>query len=340
MAALAIALLSACVATAPPITYPVMPAALTPVDAEHNKSRDFARIFCSTLAHLKDKNGRAWGDCAKYLETIESPQPQPPFTTPYRFMLVPGFGSECLKDVRAFSTSIAHLKQAHEIPVEYFAIPPFGSSEANGKSIAKHIQESWNADKARRYVVIGYDKGAADILEALRILDAPKTAVAAVVTVAGIVGGVWLPEELRTLMQPSQPWIAPGCPGNVQDGVHSVLREVRQASLRQNPVQVGGYSIVASSSLDETSSPLRNSWKRLSLYAREQDGQNIAWESVLAGAKYLGSARADHWAIALPFEESPQPPKAIDHNHFPRDALLESLVRFVSTDLAASETAK
>ena len=124
----------ACAPAIGPVTYSIMPAALTPVDAEHNKAKDFARVFCSTLAHLKDKDGRPWGDCGRYLEATEAPQAQAALTTRYRFMVVPGFGGECLRDVRAFSTSIAHLKDAHKIDVEYFAVAPFGSSEENGKS--------------------------------------------------------------------------------------------------------------------------------------------------------------------------------------------------------------
>ena len=253
-----------------------------------------------------------------------------------RFLFVSGFGGDCFKDVRAFSTSIAHLKDAHQLAVEYFAVAPYGSSEENGKSIAKHIDEAWAGDKTHRYVVIGYDKGAADLQDALRALEAPKTKVAALVSVAGIVGGLWLPDQMRALMEPSRPWVAPSCPGNMKDGMHSLAREVRQAFLRENPLPVPGYSIVAASTLDETSSALRPSWKRLSVYAKEQDGQVVAWEGVLPGAKYLGSAHADHWSIALPFDESPQPPKAIDRNHFPRDALFEAIVRYVTADLEAT----
>jgi hypothetical protein len=334
---LAVALAAAaCGAAAPPVTYPMMPSALTPIDAEHDKAKDFARVFCSTLPHLKDTDGHAWGDCAKYLEMSEAPRAQRAFSTPYRFLFVAGFGGECFKDVRAFSTSIAHLKTEHQIDVDYFAVAPFGSSEENGQSIAKHIDEGWTADQTRRYVLIGYSKGAADLLEALRLLTAPRTKVAALVTVAGAVGGSWLPDEIRGLMQTSQPWIAPGCPGNVQDGLHSLTRELRLRFLRENPLPVAGYSIVAASALDETSSILRPLWKRLSIYAKEQDSHLIAWEAVLPGGKYLGAARADHWAIAMPFEESPQPPKSVDRNHFPRDALLEAIVRFVTADLGSS----
>lgn len=342
-AAAALVVTTACVATAPPITYPVMPTSLTPVQADHNKAKDFGRVFCSTLTHLKDPDGHPWGDCAKYIDIAEPPQAQPPLTTPYRFLLVGGFGGECLKDVRAFGPSIEHLKDAHGIVVEYFAVPPYAPSEENGKAIVKHLDEGWAGDRAHRYVLVGYDKGAADLLEALRVLDAAPTKVAAVVTVAGLVGGVWLPEDLRALMRPGQPWIAASCPGNVQDAMASVTREVRQSVLRASPLQVPGYSIVAASALADTSSALRAMWKRLSVYAKEQDGELIAWESVLPGGKYLGTARADHWAVALPFDEAFQPDKshralkAIDRNRFPRDGLLEAIVRFVSADLPPDE---
>ena len=335
--ALALAAMAACAAGTPPITYSVMPMGLAPVDIDHNKSRDFARVFCSSLTHTKDKNDHSWGDCSKYLDTTERGQGQVQLLTPYRFLFVSGFGGDCFKDVRAFSTSIAHLKDAHQLTVEYFAVAPYGSSEENGKSIAKHIDEAWAGDKTHRYVVIGYDKGAADLQDALRVLEAPNTKVAALVSVAGIIGGLWLPEELRALMEPSRRWVAPTCPANMKDGMHSLAREVRQTFLRENPLPVPGYSIVAASTLDETSSALRGSWKRLSVYAKEQDGQVVAWEGVLPGAKYLGSAHADHWSIALPFEESSQPQKAIDRNDFPRDALLEAIVRFVTADLQATE---
>ena len=340
LAAALAAALAACVVRTPPVTYSIMPAVLGPVDADHNRAKDFARVFCSTLTHVKDRDGRSWGDCARYLEMPQTAEPQTAISTRYRFLFVPGFGGDCLRDVRAFASSIAHLKDAHQIDVDYFSVAPFASSEENGKSIARQIDTLWTADRTRRFVVIGYSKGAADILDALRVLDEPTTKVAAIVTVAGVIGGTWVPEDFVALMQAGQPWLAAACPGNVQDGMHSLMREVRQSFLRQNPTPVPAYSVVGETTIDETSAALRPSWNRLAVYAKEQDGQMIAWEAVLPGAKYLGAARADHWSIALPFEESPQPPKGINRNHFPRDALLEAIVRYVSGDLAASEPAK
>jgi hypothetical protein len=327
----AIGLLTGCASGPLPVA-PVMPATLVPVDAEHNRVKDFARVFCSTLTHLKTNAGRSWGRCEQYLEVAEAPAEQGEIVSSYRFLLVGGFGGDCFRDVRAFSTSIAHLHEAHRLDVEYFAVPPFGPSSENGRSIARHIDEEFVADPAHRYVLIGYSKGAADLLEALRMLDAPKTKVAAIVTIAGTIGGTWVPEDFGTLMQPTQPWVAPGCPVNIRDGLQSLPRDVRQRFLRETPVPVPAYSITASSGLESTSKALRASWRRLSVYAVEQDGQMIGWEAVLPNATYLGAARADHWAIALPFEESATSFKDIDRNHFPRDALLESIVRFVSAD--------
>ena len=339
--AAAFAVMAACGPKTPVITYPMMPSVLTPVGADLNRTRDFARVFCATLPHLKDKDGRAWDECGKYIETPEPPQPaQTQLVNPYRFLFVSGFGGDCFQDVRAFSTAIEHLKDAHRIDVEYYAVAPYGSGEENGKLIAEHIEETWAADKARRLVLIGYDKGVPDLQEALSTLEDPRMKVAAIVSVAGIVGGMWLPEELRTLYDPARPWLAPTCPANMKDAMHTVARDVRQAFLRENPLPVPGYSIVATSTLDETSSVLRGTWKRLSIYAREQDGLMLAWESMLPGTKYLGAVRADHWAVALPFERLPKPPKGVDRTNFPRDAVFEAIVRYVIADLGAADAPK
>ena len=313
-----------------------MPATLGPVDADRNKAKDFARVFCSTLPHLRDEKNHRWGECSLYLETSEPVQPLAELTTGYRFLLVGGFGTDCLRGTRVFSTAIEHLSTAHKITVEYFPVAPFGSSEDNGGAIARQIERGWAVDSKRKYVLVGYDKGTADLLSALRALSMPATKVAALVSVAGTVGGSWVTESYRTLMKPGEPWMDPGCPGNQADGLFDLSRDVRQKFLRENPFPVAGYSIVASSDPDTTSKVLRDSWNQLTAYAVEQDGLLVAWESMLPGARYLGTARADHWAIALPFDSAPTGFKKIDKNKFPRDALLESIVRFVSADLDAT----
>ena len=312
-----------------------MPASLAPVPSGLDRSREFARVFCSTLPHTKDHDGRAWGDCAKYLGAGATPGALQALAAPYRFLVVGGFGDACFKDAHAFSTSVAHLRDAHHLDVEAFAVAPFASSEENGRLIARRIETGWTAGTSRPYVLVGYDKGTADLLDALRLLPDPSTKVAAIVTVAGVVGGLWRPDVARLLARPDAPWMADQCPGNQADGLHSLARDVRLSFLRENRIAVPGYSIVAASPEGGTSAALRASWKALSIYAAEEDGVLVAWDGVLPGGAYLGTVRADHWAIALPFDAAGAPPKGIDRNRFPRDALLESLVRYVTTDLAS-----
>jgi hypothetical protein len=335
LAAAATMLAAACASGPSPITYTVMPTSLTPIESDHNKAKDFARIFCSTLGHFTDLDGRSWGDCAKYIEVAQPPQAQTSFTAPFRFLFVAGFGNDCLQDVRAFGPSIEHLKNDHDVAVEAFGVPPYASSEENGKAIAKHIDDGWTADQTRKYVLIGYDKGAADLIDALRVLDNAPSKVAGLVTIAGLVGGVWRPQEMSALLQPGEPWISSSCPGNVPDGIASLGREVRQSVLRATHLDVPRYSLVAASDYADTSDVLRPMWKQLSLFAREQDGVVVAWESVLPDAKFLGTLRGDHWAVALPFDDSGQAFKKITRNRFPRDAVFEAVVRFVAADLPA-----
>lgn len=315
--------------------YPVAPTALVPIEHAHDKARPFARVFCSVLTHFQDEKGHSWGDCSRYLETVEAPAPLTPLTTTLRFAFVGGFGEDCMRDVHAYSTAMAHLREAHQVVVERISVPPFGASEKNGAIIARHLEEGWASDRTRRYVLIGYSKGAADLLEALRLVDAPQTKVAALVTIAGTIGGATLPEAFRSLMQASRPWMTPECPANIHEGIQSLLPDVRYRFLQDNPLPVAGYLIAGATSANETSKALRDSWKSLKPYGPRQDGLLLAWTEMLPGATFLGFARADHWAIALPFDESPQQFKAIDRNRFPRDALLEAIVRFVSANLQA-----
>ena len=99
---------------------------------------------------------------------------------------------------------------------------------------------------------------------------------------------------------------------------------------------VPAYSLVGKSGRSNTSKALLQTWELLAAaFAGIQDGQLLRDDAVLPDAKYLGAALADHFAIALPFEKSTDPAikAGMNSNHYPRAALLESIVRFVSQDL-------
>ena len=101
-------------------------------------------------------------------------------------------------------------------------------------------------------------------------------------------------------------------------------------------------SIASVSTQATTSAVLLNSWRTLQAYSLEEDSQMIHEDAIVPGAAYLGMAKGDHWAVALPFEDVPtSDPLApfikdsVNHNHYPRTALFEAALRFVLEDLGA-----
>jgi hypothetical protein len=161
--------------------------------------------------------------------------------------------------------------------------------------------------------------------------------VAAFVTVAGAVGGSpiadFLPAQLDRYMQMMK---FGNCKGDVSTGFKSLRRDVRKAFLASypNPV-VPTYSVAAVSDATNTSRMLLESWKLLSVYDSKQDSQLTRQDSIVPGARYLGTARADHLAVGLPLEKLADQSMLsfLDHGKYPRAALLESLVRYVIQDL-------
>ena len=68
------------------------------------------------------------------------------------------------------------------------------------------------------------------------------------------------------------------------------------------------------------------------------DGQLFYQDEIVPTSTLLGFMNADHWAIALPIARA-HPwigGLFVNHNDYPREALLEAILRFVEEDLAAS----
>jgi hypothetical protein len=112
--------------------------------------------------------------------------------------------------------------------------------------------------------------------------------------------------------------------------IDSLKRPVRYQFNRswKPPTNLPIYSIVGVVTPDETSNVLQIMRRRLAFYSQDQDSQVIAEEGIVPGARFLGVARGDHWALALPLAEANGKKLRVDHNLFPRVALVEAIVRF------------
>jgi hypothetical protein len=214
---------------------------------------------------------------------------------------------------------------------------PNNSCEDNARMIAGYLREQQKTDP-RKFIVLGYSKGAPDLQVALAEEDGVAQAVAAFITVAGASGGSPIADTLPAQVNG---WIARyqnmgKCEGDLATGFKSLKSEVRQAFLSSYPDPVvPTYSLVAVSDKTNTSKALLQAQTLLSVFDLVNDGQLTKWDAIVPGARYLGAARADHLAVALPFDKMAggDVQKFMDHARYPRAALLESLVRFVVSDL-------
>jgi hypothetical protein len=66
------------------------------------------------------------------------------------------------------------------------------------------------------------------------------------------------------------------------------------------------------------------------------DSQVIFYDQVVPGSTLLGYLNADHWAVAVPINRTHTTIASmfVTQNAYPREALLEAVLRFVEEDLS------
>ena len=317
-----------------------VPLGLLPV-TDHRKA--FAPVFCKAMQQYP--GDRTSSDCRAYLQLDDSLAPSeplsqlPPLGDKYRVIVVAGiFSARLPKEAAIFKQGLEALvkdgmKSADEIPISASE-----GSGPNAKMIADYIRQ--HRDPLRPYIAIGYSQGAVDLLQAYVEDDVVRTSIAAVITIAGAVNGSRLPDGFSSGLIKAFGGLAVRLPQctikNVNDGINTLRRETRINFLVDHAANLPrSYSVAARSTYETTSKVLQGGWKQLSAYSTDQDSQVIRDEAALPGGAFLGTALGDHWSVALPFSEVHNPvyDAGIDHNLFPRTALLEAMVRFAINDL-------
>lgn len=306
----------------------------------------FADLFCSVLKQ-ENPDGGEWDDCGTYLDGGGKTDVKlGPVSTRYRMLIVPGIMSSCVADTPAYQEGQKALKERFNVDVNLLQVPN-DSSEDNAKLIAEYLKAQSKSDP-RKFIVLGYSKGAPDVQVALAKEAGTAQDVAAFISVAGAVGGSPIADLLPDI---ADKWIRQynmkGCQGDLASGFKSLRRSVRQAFLASYPhPPVPSYSIVTKSDATNTSKALMQTWNLLKSFANIQDGQLLRDDAMVPDSKFLGIARADHFAVALPFDKSSDSAvrAGMDKTRYPRAALLEAIYRFISADLdgsaAASTTAQ
>ena len=256
-----------------------------------------------------------------------------------RVAVVAGLGAECFAGlVSAFQFALEHLEglgyQTASIRVDGLS-----SSTNNGRQI-KDAVVAMHLAPDQRLVLVGYSKGTPDILEGLATYSELAQRVAAVVSVAGSVNGSPLADDADASTLTFLKYL-PGSQCDEGDGgaLDSLKPSLRRdfARMHQLPGTVQYYSVATFARREQISLGLRGTYDELAKIDPRNDSQMLFSDQIIAGGALLGFVNADHWAVALPISRQ-RPGLAatvINRNEFPREMLLEAIIRHVEERLLA-----
>jgi pimeloyl-ACP methyl ester carboxylesterase len=344
--AIAVAALGAGCASQPRVDYAATPpqqlAVLGTPAPEDGRAR-FRQIFCA----LYDAEPTARQDelpCDGVLHRLAgertlAPAPPPPRDERLRVLIVTSALGECIADVATPFDQGAERLEPLGYRVDTVVVGGMSSSAYNAAMIADAVAALELAPDDR-LVLVGYSKGAPDILHFLVGYPELAKRVAAAVSVAGAVNGSPLADGFsglfsRWLAKPSTLF----CEGRDLGMVNSLRRGTLLPWLAAHPLpaHVQTFSLAAFTDRRHVARLLRFPYDLLSTVDPRNDGQVIWSDQLVPGSTLLGYANADHWAVAMALEER----RSFWMSHpgrtaaFPRAALFEAIVLFVGESLAA-----
>jgi len=252
--------------------------------------------------------------------------------------LVPGIAWQCVRNWLDNDNSGPQHAQKHGYDVRLFTVDGLSGTVNNAGQIRNHVNALSANDSKRPIILIGYSKGAADVLYAISQFPELSQRVVAVVSVAGAVGGSPLAENTSQSLLNMLAYIPQsGCETGDDKALESLHTETRQTWLENNtlPDNIHYYSVIAYPEQDKISFGLQPSYSQLEKVDSRNDGQLIFYDQLIPDSTLLAFVNADHWAMSVPVARQHYLNRITfaNENDYPREILLEAILRYIEEDL-------
>jgi hypothetical protein len=252
--------------------------------------------------------------------------------------IVPGLGWECFEGWLESENSSNPFLDKYGYDVITLEVDGLSGTQNNARQISEQIASLPPEQASKPLVLLGYSKGAPDILQA--IVDYPELAknVVAVISAAGAVGGSAMANNAKQSDTNLLTKIPKSKCSEGDGGAIAALRPaVRQKWLAENklPEHINYYSVVTFPDPEHMSSVLKSNYRKLGQIDGRNDSQLIYYDQLIPGSTLLAYVNADHLAIAVPVARTHSVTSSLfaTKNHYPREAMFESILRYVEEDL-------
>ena len=329
-------------------TAPLMLAPAIQAEDQDRRGR-FREIFCAVLDRHQG-NDPGHPACDQALATVGDEPPgrdRPVFLGrprhPLTMIFIPGLGWDCIAHWLNDSGEIAAHLQAAGFDMIMASLDGLAASGHNAALIRDTIMNLPASGTDPDLVLVGYSKGAVDALTAVGSYPELRPRIAAVVSLAGAVGGSPLAnqasEGLFNLME-----YFPGSTCRPATSGRSALQDLhtdtRKNWLANHPLpdDVRSYSLITFPEPRQVSRILKRYYRKLAQVDPRNDGQVIFYDQFIPGSQLVAYLNADHLAVAVPIERSHDIIGSLlfNRNAFPRKALFEALLRLIDEDLQSA----